>query len=277
MENRTGIDGYDWHAALAALAWQVECGVTEVVSETVSNAYDLPDRLDAPRAGAGRDMAATRGKAAETAPPAEPAPRIAPDILAARAAAAAPDLAALRQAMAAFEECDLKKGARSTVFSDGLPGAHVMIVGEAPGREEDRSGLPFVGEAGQMLDRMFAAIGLSRTATDPARAIYITNTMPWRPPQNRDPSEEEIAMMRPFLLRHIALARPRLLVATGNTACAALFGQRGILRLRGQWQDCEGLAVLPITHPAYLLRQPAAKREAWADLLELRARLESIA
>lgn len=275
MEQRTGIDAYDWHAAFAALAWQVECGVTEVMSETVSNAYDLPDRLEAPRPPQARAGAASMGNM--PAPPAEAPPRDAPEVIAARAAAAATDLAALHAAIAAFDECELKKGARNTVFSDGLPGAHVMIVGEAPGREEDRSGKPFVGEAGQMLDRMFAAIGLSRRETDPARALYITNTMPWRPPQNRDPSEEEIAMMRPFLLRHIALARPRLLVATGNTACSALFGERGILRLRGQWQECEGLAVLPITHPAYLLRQPAAKREAWADLLALRARLDGLA
>jgi DNA polymerase len=277
MENRMGIDGYDWHAALAALAWQVECGVTEVLSDNASNAYDLPDRLESPRPSQTRAGVAPSAAGGMAAPPAEAPPRVAPETIAAQAAAAAPDLAALHTAIAAFDGCELKKGARNTVFADGLPGAHVMIVGEAPGREEDRSGKPFVGEAGQMLDRMFAAIGLSRTETDPARAIYITNTMPWRPPQNRDPSEEEIAMMRPFLLRHIALARPRLLVATGNTACAALFGERGILRLRGQWQDCEGLPVLPITHPAYLLRQPAAKREAWADLLSLRARLDGLA
>jgi len=274
MENRVGIESWDWHAALAALAWQVDLGVTEVIGETTCDAYALPDRLDSPAAGAATGPASRAPHA--TAPPAAPTVNtIPPEEVAARVAAASPDLAALRSAMEAFDHCELKKGARSTVFADGLPGAQVMIVGEAPGREEDRTGRPFVGQAGQMLDRMFAAIGLSRTATDPACALYITNTMPWRPPQNRDPSPEEIAMMRPFLLRHIELARPRILVATGNTACSALFGQRGILRLRGQWQECNGLPVLPITHPSYLLREPSAKREAWADLLDLRARLDA--
>ncbi|MFN4170207.1 MAG: uracil-DNA glycosylase [Pseudorhodobacter sp.] len=263
---------WDWHAALAALAWQVDLGVTEVIGETTCDAYALPDRMESPPAGAATGPAGRAPRA--TAPPAAQAiSALKPGEVATRAAAAAPDLAALHAAMEAFDHCELKKGARSTVFSDGLPGAQVMIVGEAPGREEDRTGRPFVGQAGQMLDRMFAAIGLSRMATDPACALYITNTMPWRPPQNRDPSPEEIAMMRPFLLRHIELARPRILVATGNTACSALFGQRGILRLRGQWQECNGIPVLPITHPSYLLREPSAKREAWADLLDLRARL----
>jgi len=276
MENRTGIDHYDWHAALAALAWQVELGVTEVVSETICDAYALPDRLESSSPASTRQGIAGRSPAPSSATAETTATATPPAEIAAHAAASAPDLDALRAAMEAFDGCDLKKGARSTVFADGLPGAHVMIVGEAPGREEDRVGRPFVGQAGQMLDRMFAAIGLSRESQNPATALYITNTMPWRPPENRDPNAEEIAMMRPFLLRHIALARPRLLVATGNTACSALFGQRGILRLRGQWQDCEGLPVLPITHPSYLLREPAAKREAWADLLDLRARLEAL-
>ncbi len=277
MEQATGIDGLDWHGALAALVWQTELGVTEVIGETPCDSYALPDRQEAPRTAPRPDRSEPRtGRqaappAAPDAPPAEP-----PESIAARAAAAAPDLPALREAMAAFDQCELKLGARNLVFADGLPGAHVMIVGEAPGREEDRSGRPFVGQAGQMLDRMFASIGLSRKAEDPAKALYITNTMPWRPPGNRDPSPEEIAMMRPFLLRHIALARPRLLVATGNIACSALLGQRGILRLRGQWQDLDGLPVLPITHPSYLLREPLAKRDAWADLLDLRARLEAL-
>nr|WP_237684790.1 uracil-DNA glycosylase [Szabonella alba] len=267
----------DWHGALAALVWQAELGVTEVIGDTPCDAYALPERLETPRSAAQPDRAAARPGRQPSASQTPPAPAEPPEDSAARAAAAAPDLPALREAMAAFDLCELKLGARNLVFADGLPGAHVMIVGEAPGREEDRSGRPFVGPAGQMLDRIFAAIGLSRQETDPARALYITNTMPWRPPGNRDPSPEEIAMMRPFLARHIELARPRLLIATGNTACAALLGQRGILRLRGQWQDWRGHPLMPITHPSYLLHEPAAKREAWADLLEIRARLDSLA
>ncbi|MCC6007701.1 MAG: uracil-DNA glycosylase, partial [Rhodobacteraceae bacterium] len=193
----------------------------------------------------------------------------------ARAAADAADsLEALAAALAAYPHCDLRLGARNTVFADGLPGAPVMIVGEAPGREEDLEGRPFVGRAGRLLDRMFAAIGLGRAAEEPRDALYITNVMPWRPPGNRDPGPAEIAMMRPFLDRHITLAAPRLLVPMGNTPCLALLGRKGILRMRGTWAEVAGLPALPMTHPAYLLRNPGAKREAWADLLAIEARLE---
>ena len=192
-----------------------------------------------------------------------------PPVAVARAAAEACDtLEELRAALEAFELCELKKGARNLVFSDGVPGARVMIVGEAPGRDEDRAGRPFVGRAGQLLDRMLAAIGLGRDAS-----VYITNVMPWRPPQNRDPRPEEIAMMKPFLARHVALAAPDLLVLVGNISCQAVLGKRGITRLRGTWQEALGRPALPMLHPAYLLRQPLAKRETWADLLALQARL----
>jgi uracil-DNA glycosylase len=201
------------------------------------------------------------------------APAADPAVITRDLAAAAPDLAALKAAMAGFDGCDLKLGARNLVFADGNPQAQVMVLGEAPGREEDQQGLPFVGPAGQMLDRMFAAIGFSRGATDPAQAIYITNVLPWRPPQNRDPTPEEIAMFMPFVARHIALIAPKVLVLMGNTPCAGVLGQRGITRLRGHWAEALGLPVLPMFHPAYLLRNPAAKREAWADLLALKARL----
>src|SRR5690606_31751147 len=120
-------------------------------------------------------------------------------------------------------------------FADGDPRARLMIVGEAPGRDEDRVGRPFVGQAGQLLDRMLAAIGLSRTSPDPGAAVYITNVLPWRPPENREPSPEEIAMLKPFLARHIELAAPDVLVIMGNISCLALLGRRGITRLRGQW------------------------------------------
>jgi uracil-DNA glycosylase family 4 len=188
-----------------------------------------------------------------------------------RAAASAGSLEELRAAMEAFEHCELKRGARTSVFSDGTPGARVMIVGEAPGRDEDREGKPFVGRAGQLLDKMLAAIDMGRShETAP---VYITNVLPWRPPQNRDPKPEEIAMMKPFLARHIALAKPEVLVIVGNWSAQALLGKRGITRLRGQWTEAQGLPALPMFHPAYLLRSPAFKREAWADLLALKAKL----
>jgi DNA polymerase len=192
-------------------------------------------------------------------------------------AAGARDLDALAAAMREFDGLELKKGARNFVFSDGNPGARVMIVGEAPGAEEDRIGRPFVGRAGQLLDRMLAAIGLDRTSDAPERAVYITNVLPWRPPANRTPTAEEMAVMVPFLERHIALADPDVLILMGNTPCAALLGRSGILRMRGTWTQALGKPVMPMTHPAYLLRNPAAKREAWADLLEIQARLRETA
>jgi DNA polymerase len=189
------------------------------------------------------------------------------------AAASARSLPALREAIASYPHCELKRGARNVVFADGVPGARVMIVGEAPGRDEDIEGLPFVGRSGQLLDRMLAAIGLSRRAEDPARGVYITNVLPWRPPQNRDPKAAEIAMMRPFLQRHVELAAPQILVPMGNPACAALLGRRGITKLRGTETEALGLPAMPMLHPAYLLRNPLAKREAWDDLLALEERL----
>lgn len=279
METRDRIaEYYEGHAALAALRWQVELGVTEVIGDEPVDAYALPERTapaqpaaTAPTRGTPSPADATPATTVQPPPSGPPAAEVA-----AAAAAGAADLQALRATMEAFDLCDLRKGARKFVFADGQPGAPLMIVGEAPGREEDLAGFPFVGQAGQLLDRMLAAIGLSRKAEDLPAAVYITNTLPWRPPGNRDPTPEEIAMMRPFLMRHIALARPRLLIAAGNAACSALLGQRGILRLRGNWKDCEGLPLMPMTHPSYLLRNPAAKREAWSDLLDIRARLAAL-
>lgn len=251
-----------WHAARAALAWQVELGATEAIGDAPVSAYEMdhqPARRLAP-AQAG----------APTLPPA------AADPVAEAAAAAqgADTLDALREAIDAYPHCELKKGARSLVFADGMPGARVLILGEAPGREEDAQGRPFVGPAGQLLDRMFAAIGLSRSAPAPEAALYITNLSPWRPPGNRDPSAEEIAMLRPFVLRHIELADPEVIVVMGNTPLDALCQKRGILSARGQWHAALNRPVLPMAHPAYLLRNPIAKREAWADLLALQARLK---
>lgn len=254
------MESAEFHHALSLLDWQVELGATEAICDAPVNCYELPDTLAKPKTQAAPAVAPRSG-AAEIDPVQE----------AQRAAAAATDLAGLQTALAGFEHCDLKRGARNLVFSDGIAGAPVMIIGEAPGRDEDREGRPFVGRAGQLLDRMLAAIDMGRT--DERTPVYITNVLPWRPPQNRDPQAEEIAMMRPFLERHIALANPQALVIMGNISAQALLGKRGITRLRGTWIECLGLPALPMFHPAYLLRQPAAKREAWADLLSLKAQL----
>lgn len=259
-----------YHAALDALVWQVELGADEAIGEEPVDRYALPDS-DPSRAR----PAVAPADARPAGDIAAPAPARAVDAVAEarRAAAAASNLDALRDAMAAFDLCELKRGARQLVFADGTPGAEVMIIGEAPGRDEDREGRPFVGRAGQLLDRMLAAIGMGRA--DATAPVYITNVMPWRPPQNRDPQPEEIAMMLPFLERHVELANPKLVVLVGNISCHAVLGQRGITRLRGTWTEAFGRPALPMFHPAYLLRTPSAKREAWADLLSLRARLES--
>lgn len=250
----------DHDTAAALLAWQYDLGATEAMLDAPLNRYDLTD------------TAAAAGPAAARAAPVAKVPAPPPVT---NGAAEARDLEALRAAMAAFDGCELKRGARHLVFADGVPGARVMVIGEAPGREEDIEGRPFVGRAGQLLDLMFAAIGLARDAADPAQAIYITNVLPWRPPQNRDPTPEEIAMLQPFLLRHVELAAPEVVVLMGNIPCQAVLGQRGVTRLRGQWAQALGRPVLPMVHPAYLLRNPVAKREAWADLLSLQARLRA--
>ncbi|NNE86621.1 MAG: uracil-DNA glycosylase [Silicimonas sp.] len=242
----------------AALEWQIACGADEAI-------------LDAP---VDRTQVVEKPVAKPGAPAVVPdAPGVDAVAVAEQMATAAPDLEGLRATMEAFEHCELKRGARQLVFCDGVPGARVMIIGEAPGRDEDMAGKPFVGRAGQLLDLMFSHIGLSREAPDKEAALYITNVLPWRPPQNRDPKPDEIAMMLPFVKRHVELADPDLIVAMGNHACQALLGKRGITRLRGTWEEALGKPVLPMFHPAYLLRTNAAKREAWADLLSLQHRL----
>ncbi|VAW02748.1 Uracil-DNA glycosylase, family 4 [hydrothermal vent metagenome] len=247
----------DFHHAKALLDWQIELGATEAIGDAPVNRYEIPDKPAAPI------------KPQAPAPAAETDP-----VTVARAlASGATDLTALQGALTGFEHCELKRGARNLVFADGNAAARVMIIGEAPGRDEDREGRPFVGRAGQLLDKMLAAIDMARDAADAKKSIYITNVLPWRPPQNRDPLPEEIAMLLPFLQRHVELIKPEIIVLMGNISCQAGLGKRGITRLRGQWAQAYNTPCLPMFHPAYLLRNPAAKREAWADLLELQARL----
>lgn len=192
-------------------------------------------------------------------------------------AAAAPSLDgvdtldALRERMAAYD-CALKKGAQNLVFADGNPSADLMIVGEAPGAEEDKTGLPFVGASGHLLDKMLASIGRDRTS------VYISNVVPWRPPFNRKPSEEETALLAPFIRRHIALVRPKVLLLLGGSSVSALLGVgEGITRVRGKWYvyrdgDLE-IPAFPSFHPAFLLRSPAQKKAAWSDFLTIKKAL----
>lgn len=258
-------------AAESALAFWADAGVD------VAYADEPIDRL---AEGAERLQA----KAAPAPPRAlKAAPVIggaAPDFAAALAearirAAEAQDLDALAAAIAAFDGCGLKfEGARQSVFSRGNPQAPVVIVGEGPGGDEDAQGAPFVGRAGQLLDRMIAAAGL----TD---RVFITNTVFWRPPGNRTPSPAEQAVCAPFLERAIQLVNPKmLLLAGGASAKSVLKRDDGILSMRGRWFEWHGeasgltLPALPTLHPAFLLRQPAAKKKAWQDLLTLTERLD---
>ncbi|WP_170605919.1 uracil-DNA glycosylase [Ruegeria arenilitoris] len=250
--------GLDIHTARALLEWQIELGVTEAIGDAPVDRYALPDTGPKSKKPTAKPATPVKSESLDAA------------LVAQQAATSAGTLSDLRAAMEAFDLCELKRGARQLVFADGTPCSPVMIIGEAPGRGEDREGKPFVGRAGQLLDRMLAAIDLNRT-----KNVYITNVLPWRPPQNRDPKPEEIGMMGPFLERHVALAKPKVLVVMGNISCQAVLGKRGITRLRGQWNQAFDLPVLPMFHPAYLLRQPQMKKQAWADLLELKSWLRT--
>jgi uracil-DNA glycosylase family 4 len=283
-------------AALELLRWYVEMGADEAIAEEATDRLAPPvplspvplppvphaavplapasgPRPKAPGAGAPRTV-----RAVPATPPAAFADSLGEAAQSARLLAAAADtIAALEAAIAGFEGCGLKRTATNTVVADGNPAAPVMIVGEAPGADEDRLGRPFVGRAGQLLDRMLAAIGLARDR------VLITNVIYWRPPGNRTPSADEIAACLPFVLRHIALVRPKVLVLAGGTACRALLPPGpGITRLRGRWFDLaipgldRPVPTLPMFHPSFLLRAPERKREAWHDLLALRARLDAL-
>lgn len=183
----------------------------------------------------------------------------------------------LRELLAGFDGCNLKFTAKQIVFADGNPQAGLMLVGEAPGRDEDLAGLPFVGRSGRLLDRMLAAIGIDR------ESAYIANVIPWRPPGNRTPTPLETEICRPFIERQIELVQPKVLVTLGGPSSKVLLhATEGVLRLRGNWKvhrTASGLEIpaMPTLHPAYLLRNPAHKKLAWRDLLEVRAKLDTAA
>ncbi len=248
-----------------ALRWQIEAGADEAIAETPQ------DRLAA--AAAQPEPTPEPTSSPPSPPPPTPEP-VANATTAHALAAAAQNLDELRQALEDFEGCALKATATNLVFADGNPDAHIMLVGEAPGADEDRQGVPFVGVSGQLLDRMLAAIGLDRGSA------YITNMLFWRPPGNRNPTAAEIASCLPFVERHIELVDPEILVLVGGTAAKTMLGQsQGIMKLRGRWFNFETgrmtrpIPALAIFHPAYLLRSPAQKRSAWRDMLMIKQKL----
>lgn len=299
----------DREAALAALAWLVEAGADEAMDPApvdrlargaaeASPAEDggrdsghrleNPPRQDAPPHPNARQPSSPPSSRNDRSARNDPPPvwqatsrelRSHENTLAdaEHAARGAASLEALHSAICDFDGCDLKKTAKNTVISRGVPQADVMLIGEAPGRDEDLQGAPFVGAAGQLLDAMLRAAGF-----DPAKDVYITNVLFWRPPGNRTPQEQELQLCLPFTERHIELVAPRYLVFLGGTSAKALLAEkRGITRLRGQWFAYQHaglpapLPAMPLFHPAYLLRQPAQKRLAWRDLLAFRSAVET--
>ena len=187
-------------------------------------------------------------------------------------AASAQTLDQLQAILGSYDGCGLKLRATQLVFADGNPEAEIMLIGEAPGAEEDRQGKPFVGKSGQLLDRMLGAIGLDRTK------VYIANTVPWRPPGNRTPTPEEMALCLPFLHRQVELVAPRIVMTLGGPAMQTVFStSNGIIKMRGKWSNVaignHTADAMPTLHPAYLLRNPAAKQQAWKDMLSLKLKM----
>ncbi|KQZ12986.1 DNA polymerase [Mesorhizobium sp. Root554] len=274
------------------LAFYADAGVDEALNETPVNRFTEAPPPALPKGGdrvpaTAREPERTAAPASDRARPAQPRrpstdnaaarPTTVPDeaqaTLARDLARQAQTLDELREAMAGFDGCNLKFTAKNLVFSDGNPEADVMLVGEAPGRDEDLEGLPFVGRSGQLLNRMLAAIGLDRTS------VYIANVIPWRPPGNRTPTPHETEICRPFIERQIELVGPKLLVTLGGPSAKTLLATtEGILRLRGNWRShatASGAVIpaMPTLHPAYLLRTPAHKKLVWRDFLEVKMKL----
>ncbi len=265
----------------AALQWYIDAGVDEALEDAPRNYF----------AGAPSPAAPMPKQASLAAPMAAPVNIAGPAAVslpinhslaaaighARKLADEATSLADLEKAVREFDGCAIKRTATNTVFCDGNPEARIMLIGEAPGAQEDIQGIPFCGPSGQLLDKMIGAIGYDR------KRAYITNTLFWRPPGNRQPNAEELAICQPFVQKHIALIDPLLLVLVGGTATKAVLGtEQGITRLRGKkftyhtpYSDKE-YPVAIIYHPSYLLRQPAQKRATWQDLLAIKAQMESL-
>ncbi|MFA5592647.1 MAG: uracil-DNA glycosylase [Micavibrio sp.] len=296
---------------LAALQWHIAAGADELwldspndrtkAASSMLQSAALPAAAEGSAQG-GRMMAQAPAGQASAAPPSGSVFAAAQGVPfqdlpgtaqskaeAIRLAKSCKTLEELQAAIQSFDGLAIKKTATQIVFADGNPAARVMLVGEAPGGDEDRMGKPFVGISGQLLDRIFAAIGLARTAERAEEAVYISNILNWRPPGNRTPSPAEVDISLPFIERHIALVRPQILILCGGVAAKGLLGSgESISRLRGKFHAYtpvtpeigEGLEALPPSipaiatyHPAYLLRTPSQKKAVWADMLDVRAKL----
>lgn len=261
------------------LEWHIEAGADEVLQETPRNWLASPQET--------AKTETIESKSHKTQPPTAALPLGTAEacLAAAKLARSATTLEELRAAIAGFEGLAIRKTATNMVFAEGNPKARVMMIGEAPGAEEDAQGKPFVGASGQLLDKMLACIGLSRWEEDPEKSVYITNILNWRPPGNRSPSPAEIEMSLPFIERHIALVQPKVLFFLGGVPTKALLQtEEGISKLRGKWKDYTPQTpeiggsrhpALPSYHPSYLLRTPIKKKESWIDLQLLAKELGS--
>ena len=246
---------------LDELNWNLSAGADEVIAEEPCDYFAVSAARPAKEALL--PTSAPAPDAFTAAAPAAPATAAASDLK------TISTLAELKEEMLSFKGCGLKTTATNTVFADGVPTAPVMIIGEAPGADEDRIGLPFVGKSGMLLDKMLESIGLSR-----ARNVYISNILPWRPPGNRAPTPAEVVACLPFIKRHIELVAPKILVFLGASAASALLGvTESVSRIRGKWFKYEGTPALVTFHPAYLLRTPLQKKSGWQDMLALEEKL----
>ncbi len=270
----------DRDALQALLDFHVEAGVDIALDETPHNRFAEPKAAPAPSHAPEPQRAQAPSASASTAAPSRTLPKMAaaaPEdvaIMARELARDAQSLEDLEAILAGFEGCALKFSAKNLAFADGNPQGRVMLVGEAPGADEDRIGKPFMGRSGQLLDRMLAAVGLDRSQ------VYVANIVPWRPPGNRTPTPQEVAICKPFIARQIELANPEFLLCLGGPAAQNLLNIKdGILRTRGRWftykaDDGREIRALPTLHPAYLLRQPLQKRLGWRDFTALRRALD---
>ncbi|MCK6418816.1 MAG: uracil-DNA glycosylase [Alphaproteobacteria bacterium] len=273
-------------ALKAALSWYIDHGVNEALADVPrilsAGAPVLPlisEILETPAPSAPLDL--MMGTATKDEPTAvAPAPLASTTALvkeASQRAAQAQTLEELKSTLQTFDGLAIKKTATQIVFADGNPKARVMLVGEAPGADEDRLGRPFVGVSGQLLDKIVACIGLSRTGETPEDSLYISNILNWRPPGNRTPTDAEMAISRPFIERHIALIQPKVIILCGGISAKTLLGRAdSISRLRGSWHSVLGIPARATYHPSYLLRTPSQKRAVWEDMLEIKQFLHNL-
>jgi DNA polymerase len=307
-------DSLDNRELAALMAWQAEMGADEAILDHPVDrlaparppadavAPSAPSTMPSAPAAPSERALPSQPRAASAPEPAAPSGAVLPPVGQENAAMSSADLFSpaaaggesvheqvarchtledIHAALDAMRDYPLRRTATHTVHTDGHPRARVMLIGEAPGRDEDLKGRPFVGRSGRLLDLMLDAIGLSREAEDPRRAVLITNVVFWRPPGNRKPTEAEVTYCMPWLRRTIEIVEPEIIVCLGATPTQRLAGRtQGILRLRGSWLECEigarRVPLLPTLHPAYLLRQPLQKRLAWRDFLSLRKRMDEL-